>query len=138
MTNPDMDVDDERVNNEEEMKEEEDEEDDGGDSSSDEGEDDVYIPGGGELENGQTLEVDENAYIVYHQCSLGPPCLSFDIIHDQVKEDYPLSVTCVAGTQAAKVTANNIIVFRMSNLHCVRPVDEDEDSDVDEPPEEKP
>jgi len=82
--------------------------------------------------------VDENAYIVYHQCSLGPPCLSFDVIQDLVKEDYPLSVTCVAGTQAAKVTANNLIVFRMSNLNCVRPLDEDEDSDVDEPPEEKP
>jgi hypothetical protein len=32
-----------------------------------------------------------------------------------------VSVTCVAGTQAGKVTANNIVVFRMSNLHTVRP-----------------
>ena len=38
-----------------------------------------------------------------------------------MKSDYPLSVTCVAGTQAAKVTANNIILFRMSNLNCVNP-----------------
>ena len=36
------------------------------------------------------------------------------------------------------MTANNIIVFRMSNLNCVRPRDEDEDSDIDEPEEEKP
>jgi len=35
--------------------------------------------------------------------------------------DFPVSVTCVAGTQAGKVTANNIVVFRMSNLHTVRP-----------------
>ena len=28
----------------------------------------------------------------------------------------------MAGTQAAKVTANNIVVFRMSNLHTVRPL----------------
>ncbi|XP_023327620.1 glutamate-rich WD repeat-containing protein 1 [Eurytemora carolleeae] len=116
-----------------------DEDDDAEDSSSDDddGEDNVYIPGD-KLEEGETLTVDENAYNIYHQCSLGPPCLSFDIIHDQVKQDYPLSVTCVAGTQAAKVTANNIIVFRMSNLNCVRPRDEDEDSDIDEPEEEKP
>ena len=37
-----------------------------------------------------------------------------------------------------QVTANNIIVFRMSNLNCVRPRDEDEDSDVDEPDDERP
>ena len=45
----------------------------------------------------------------------------------------------VAGTQASKVTANSLIVFRMSNLHSVRPVQEDEDEDdVDDPEEEKP
>lgn len=130
-----MDVDE--AIKEEQTNEEDIEEDDDRESSSDEGEDDVYVPGN-KLEDGQTLEVDENAYILYHQCSLGPPCLSFDIIQDQVKADFPLSVTCVAGTQAAKVTANNIIVFRMSNLNCVRPVDEDEDSDIDEPDEERP
>ena len=37
------------------------------------------------------------------QASLGPPCLSFDIIPEQSKADFPLSVTAVAGTQAAKV-----------------------------------
>ena len=48
-------------------------------------------------------------------------------------------MTGVSGTQAAKVTANSIILFRMSNLHTVRPVNEDEDDDdVDEPDEEKP
>ena len=56
-----------------------------------------------------------------------------------MKADYPLSVTCVAGTQAAKMTANNIIVFRMHNLNCVRVRDEDEESDDDDLPEsEKP
>jgi len=75
----------------------------------------------------------------YHQASLGPPCLSFDIIPEQCKFDFPLSVTAVAGTQAAKVTANSIIVFRMSNMHSVRPMDEEEDEDdVEEPEEEKP
>jgi ribosome assembly protein RRB1 len=109
------------------------------DESGDEEECGVYIPGD-ELEQGQTLEVDENAYILYQQCSLGPPCLSFDILEDQVKSDFPLSVTCVAGTQAAKVTANNIILFRMSNLNCVRPRAEDEeDDDADDVPDsEKP
>ena len=107
-------------------------------SDEEQGEEKTYLPGEA-LEEGQELEIDENAYIVYHQASLGPPCLSFDIIPDQCKFDFPLSVTAVAGTQAAKVTANSIIVFRMSNMHSVRPLGEDEDEDdVEEPEEEKP
>ena len=109
------------------------------DSSEDEaGEDKTFLPGD-KIEEGEQLEVDENAYVVYHQASLGPPCLSFDLLPDKSTQDFPLSVTAVAGTQAAKVTANSIIMFRMSNLHSVRPVGEDEDEEnVEEPEEEKP
>jgi len=150
---PRMEVDEEEVGAKQEekgvvhMKDEQvDEDDDDAETSSEdeeeeEGAEDVYVPGD-KLEDGQTLEVDENAYIVYHQCSLGPPCLSFDVIQEEVKEDFPISVTCVAGTQAAKVTANNIIVFRMSNLHCVRPPaageEESEDEEEEVPEEERP
>lgn len=136
----DMDVDNPEHQDEEIDEDlEEDDEEEESDSSDDEpGEERTYLPGE-RLEEGEELEIDENAYIVYHQASLGPPCLSFDIIPDQCKYDFPLSVTAVAGTQAAKVTANSIIVFRMSNMHSVRPVEEGEDDDdVDEPEEEKP
>ena len=132
-----MDVEEveDRVNSDDDLEEDEEEE----DSSEDEaGEDKTFLPGD-KIEDGEQLEVDENAYVVYHQASLGPPCLSFDIIGDQSSLDFPLSLTAVAGTQAAKVTANSIIVFRMSNLHSVRPVEEDEDQEnVEEPEEEKP
>jgi len=123
----------------EDLDEDDDDDAEESDSSDDEpGEERTYLPGE-KLEEGEELEIDENAYILYHQASLGPPCLSFDVIPDQCKFDFPLSVTAVAGTQAAKVTANSIIVFRMSNMHSVRPVGEDEDEDdVDEPEEEKP
>jgi len=137
---PGMEVDGED-NDMQEEDSDEDQEDSEDDSDEEKFEDKVYIPGE-KLEEGQQLEVDENAYILYQQCSLGPPCLSFDILHDQVKSDYPLSVTCVAGTQAAKVTANNIILFRMSNLNCVNPRKEDGESDEEEeyiiPEKEKP
>ena len=115
---------------------EEDEEDQ---SSEDEGgEERTFLPGD-KIEEGEELEVDENAYVVYHQASLGPPCLSFDIVPCQASPDFPLSLTAVAGTQSAKVTANSIILFRMSNLHSVRPFGEDEDEEnVEEPEEEKP
>ena len=109
----DVEEDEDRVNSDDDLEEDEEEE----DSSEDEaGEDKTFLPGD-KIEDGEQLEVDENAYVVYHQASLGPPCLSFDIIGDQSSLDFPLSLTAVAGTQAAKVTANSIIVFRMSNLH---------------------
>ena len=47
-------------------------------------------------------------YKVAIQASLGPPCLSFDIIPEQSKADFPLSVTAVAGTQASKVGSSNL------------------------------
>jgi len=136
----DMDVDNPEHQNEEIDEDlEDDDEEEESDSSDDEpGEEKTYLPGE-RIEEGEELTIDENAYIVYHQASLGPPCLSFEIIPDQCKFDFPLSVTAVAGTQAAKVTANSIIVFRMSNMHSVRPMEEGEDEDdVDEPEEEKP
>jgi len=134
-----VEMEDEENNEEVDSDLEEDDDDEEEESSDDEaGEEKTFLPGD-KVEDGEELQVDENAYILYHQASLGPPCLSFDIIHDQCKYDFPVSVTGVSGTQAAKVTANSIILFRMSNLHTVRPVNEDEDDDdVDEPDEEKP
>jgi len=112
--------------------EEDDDNEDKEDSSDEEaGEEKAYLPGG-ELEEGDELGCDDEAYIVYHQASLGPPCLSFDIIPQDGKFEFPLSVSCVAGTQAAKVTANNIIVFRMMNLHANKPVNNDVESGDEE------
>lgn len=120
------------VDNTTEKEEDEDlEEDEETDSSEDEGEEKTYLPGT-RLDNGEELEIDENAYVIYHQASLGPPCLSFDIIADQVKSDFPLSVTAVAGSQASKGTANSILVFRMSNLHSIKQAEEDDDDEGQE------
>jgi len=144
---PEMEVDGEgEAERQDEMHNNDNDSDKEEDSDAEESEDEdsveekVYIPGD-KLEEGQTLEIDENAYILYQQCSLGPPCLSFDILEEEVKTSYPLSVTCVAGTQAGKVTANNIILFRMSNLNCVIPRNNDEDEEeyeLETPESEKP
>lgn len=45
-------------------------------------------------------------------------------------------MTAVAGTQAEKVTANAILVFRMSNLHSIKHKDEDDEDDDDVPEDE--
>jgi len=119
--------DDEGSDDEESSDDEEEEE---------EGEAKTYLPGV-KLEEGEELEIDEQAYVVYHQASLGPPCLSFDLLPELSQPDFPLSITAVAGTQANKVTANSIIVFRMSNMHSVKPVEDDEEEE-EEKEEEKP
>ena len=66
----------------------------------------AFVPGSEKLEEGDELVMDEGAYVVYHQASLGPPCLSFDTIPDAELSNnagaaFPYSVYGVAGTQAA-------------------------------------
>ena len=100
----DMEVEMEEEENNEEVDSdlEEDDDDEEEESSDDEaGEEKTFLPGD-KVEDGEELQVDENAYILYHQASLGPPCLSFDIIHDQCKYDFPVSVTGVSGRVATK------------------------------------
>lgn len=98
------------------------------------------------LEDGEELVMDEQAYLVYHQATLGPPCLSLDIIPDDLGNDrtsYPLTLFGVAGTQTQKSTANSIIVFKMHNLHetkrkAKKNEDESEDESEDEEEENAP
>ena len=55
----------------------------------------AFLPGE-EIEDGEELVMDDQAYTIYHQASLGPPCLSFDIIPDHLGNDradsYPLTM----------------------------------------------
>lgn len=78
----------------------------------------VYLPSV-PLETGEELVHDESAYIMLHQASTGAPCLSFDVIQDNLgdcREDYPLSCYIIAGTQAQSFHLNNLIVMKMSNI----------------------
>ena len=80
------------------------------------------------------------------KATLGPPCLSLDIIPDDLGNDrtsYPLTLFGVAGTQTQKSTANSIIVFKMHNLHetkrkAKKNEDESEDESEDEEEENAP
>lgn len=68
----------------------------------------VYLPSK-PLDADEELVCDESAYVMLHQARTGAPCLSFDIVRDQLGENrdtFPLSCYIVAGTQAAKAHVN--------------------------------
>ncbi len=57
----------------------------------------------------EELICDESAYVMLHQAHTGAPCLSFDVIQDNLgenRESFPMTAYIVAGTQAAKAHVN--------------------------------
>ena len=55
----------------------------------------AYLPGQ-EIAEGEELVMDDQAYTIYHQATLGIPCLSFDVIPDHLGNDradsYPMTI----------------------------------------------
>lgn len=79
----------------------------------------VYLPGVRPLDDDEELVCDDSAYIMLHQAHTGAPCLSFDVIHDQLgdgRETFPMSGYIVAGTQAARTHVNRLVTQIISDL----------------------
>ncbi|KAH8272623.1 hypothetical protein KR018_010189 [Drosophila ironensis] len=94
----------------------------------------VYLPGK-RLAEDEELVCDESAYIMLHQASTGAPCLSFDIIADELgdnRESFPMTAYIVAGTQAARTHVNNLIVMKMSNLHRTSDDDDEDEEELED------
>ena len=109
----------------------------------------VYLPGHDSAKN-EELECDESTYVLYHTAQTGSPCLSFDIINDNLGSDrssFPLTAYAVAGTQAEQTNKNILLVMKMSNLHKTQKApkkdsdsddssdDDDEEEDLDKKPQ---
>jgi ribosome assembly protein RRB1 len=103
----------------------------------------VYLPG--QIGEDEELIHDKSAYYMYHNAQSGAPCLSFDILRDGLgdkREDYPMTMYLVAGTQAQKGKQNFVILMKMSHLQSTyeekNDDDEAEDDDDDELDDDEP
>ncbi|KFY61520.1 hypothetical protein V496_04980 [Pseudogymnoascus sp. VKM F-4515 (FW-2607)] len=98
----------------------------------------TFIVGRNKLEPGQTLSPDLSTYEMLHALSTPWPCLSFDIIKDNLGDNrtsFPATMYAVAGTQAdaKREKENQIMVMKFSGLsRNERDQDSESDSDGDE------
>lgn len=81
----------------------------------------TFIPGRHKLDPNQTLSPDLSTYEMLHTLEPTWPCLSFDIVRDQLgdnRKSYPATVYAVAGTQAAqgREKENQLMVMKLSGL----------------------
>ncbi|KAF2767717.1 WD40 repeat-like protein [Teratosphaeria nubilosa] len=100
----------------------------------------TFIPGRHKLEAGQTLAPDLSTYEMLHTLEPTWPCLSFDIVKDQLgdnRKTYPATVYAVGGTQAAagRERENQIMVMKLSGLSRndqAANIDSDDEEDDDD------
>jgi len=80
----------------------------------------VFIPGTHVLGEGEVLEADDSVYIMRHSMNVNWPCLSFDILRDNLGDErqrFPATAYIVTGTQADNANKNELLVYKMSSLH---------------------
>lgn len=80
----------------------------------------VYLHGTHVLGKDEILEPDDSVYIMRHSMNVNWPCLSFDILRDNLGDErqrYPATAYIVAGTQADVAKNNEVIVYKLSSLH---------------------
>ena len=80
----------------------------------------VFIPGNNVLGKDEILEPDDSVYIMRHSMNVNWPCLSFDVLRDNLGDErqrLPATAYIVAGTQADAIKNNQVVVYKLSSLH---------------------
>ncbi|KAI9350819.1 WD40-repeat-containing domain protein [Obelidium mucronatum] len=105
---------------------------DQGDDDDEEQDQDAMMQEDDQEEEVRVLVADNSAYEMLHQMQVEWPCLSFDILRDQLgngRKQFPMTSYIVAGSQAEKAKDNKLYVMKMSELHRTK---HDNDDDMDE------
>ena len=96
----------------------------------------AWIPGVDELAKGEELEYDPAAYVMYHSLRTEWPCLSFDVMRDNLGDGrvrFPMNMYIVCGSQADRSDKNQLTVLKMSDMHRIASkTSEDSDNDDQE------
>lgn len=72
----------------------------------------TYLPGQ-PIKEDEQLVCDQSAYVMLHQAQTGAPCLSFDIIKDNLgnnRDSFPMTAYLVTGTQASSAHLNKYVI----------------------------
>src|ERR1700743_1545943 len=99
----------------------------------------TFIIGRHKLSEGEILTPDPSAYDMLHTLGSTWPCLSIDVIPDNLGQDrtsYPMTVYAVAGTQAdrGKEKQNQLMIMKLSGLNKMEHDEtssDDDESDAD-------
>eukprot|EP01112_Ceratiomyxa_fruticulosa_P021095 TRINITY_DN7344_c0_g2_i2.p1 TRINITY_DN7344_c0_g2~~TRINITY_DN7344_c0_g2_i2.p1 ORF type:complete len:526 (-),score=144.48 TRINITY_DN7344_c0_g2_i2:56-1633(-) len=95
----------------------------------------VWRPGVDALEEDEELDYDPSVYDLMHELDVEWPCLSFQILRDNLgpnRTRFPHTVYLAAGTQADVAKNNKIMIMKISELHKTKHYDSDEESSDDE------
>ena len=80
----------------------------------------AWVPGLHTLGDDEVLEADESVYIMRHAMRVNWPCLSFDVLRDNLGDErrrFPATAYIAAGTQADNMKKNELLIYKMSSLH---------------------
>ncbi|KAK3935634.1 WD40-repeat-containing domain protein [Diplogelasinospora grovesii] len=101
----------------------------------------TFIVGRTKLAPGETLAPDPTTYRMLHSLSTPWPCLSFDVVRDNLGDNrsvFPATMYTVAGTQAdsRRPNDNQLMVMKFSGLSKMDGADGDESSDDEDDDED--
>lgn len=110
------------------------------DMEQDEPEPTIYLPHKSKpLGPDEVLEADPTVYEMLHNVNLPWPCLTVDVLPDNLGDErrtYPASVYLTTATQASRGKDNEIITMKLSSLAKTLVKDEDDEEEDDEDDDE--